>query len=331
MSEESLADLAAQGYLPTDVDTRTGEVALRRLSGRGFQEVWYADTVAAAGAGSERTVPFRSFTEQFADRRTDGHLCLIGHTSRCGSTLLANLLTLRPSTMVLKEPDFVTVPAGKIALAADEAEARTYAALLRALLDYSGTAAAAAGRHLTVKVTSWTVPVVLDVLGKRDDTTWLFVWRDPEDVVASNMARPSTWGRDTENGRAARHLAGVPGRGAADTVRFYARTWCRTADGFLSAPDGVPWRHLDYRQLVRDKERALQATETWLGLASGTGLPDGFEQQSRRYSKGERVEVFDPAKKHLRRPLEADAADEVGRVTRDVLTALREDRLHRLL
>ncbi|MET8546530.1 hypothetical protein ABZW03_38835 [Kitasatospora sp. NPDC004799] len=334
-----LPGLAEAGYLPTRVDPAAGLVHLTRLAHQDFREVWYDDTVAAAGAGDEQAVAFSAFVDAYADRRPGDHLRVIAHTSRCGSTLLANLLTLRTTTMVLKEPDFVTVPARAIALAADEAEARAFESLLTALLNYTCHAAAAAGREPVVKITSWTVPLVTTALADSESTSWLFLWREPDKVVASNMATPSTWGRDTENGRAARRLAARDGAGGAcgaggpdgDTAGFYADTWRRTVDSFLSADEGLRWRALDYRDLVADKSACLLATEDWFVVAPDALLPPGFEEESRRYSKGGRAEVFDPASAHLRSPLEPAAAQRVRAVTEQALTALRARSRHQLL
>lgn len=330
MSEDAeLVALATEGYLPTDVDPEAGVVTLTKLAHADFHEVWYSDTVAAADPGRTRTVPFQAFTDQFFGRRNNEHLRLIAHTSRCGSTLLANLLTLRPTTMVLKEPDFVTIPAREIALASGDAESREFSALLRALLNYGCHAAALAARQLVVKVTSWTVPVVAATLDRDEHTTWLFLWREPEKVAASNIATPSTWGGDTENGRAARRLAGVEDI-AAEAPRFYANTWHLIADSFLSADGELTWRALDYQDLVAEMAASLLATERWLDLSPGAELPAEFEQESRRYSKGSRTEAFEPTGTHVRRPLEPRAAAQVVAITRRAHEALRGEVAHRL-
>ncbi|MDI5964150.1 hypothetical protein [Streptantibioticus silvisoli] len=329
-AEENLAELARAGYLPADIDLDDGVVLLAKLAHSGFQEVWYSDTVAGVDAGDHKVVPFRAFVEQFADRRDDEHLRLIAHTSRCGSTLLANLLTLRPTTMVLKEPDFVTVPARRIALAADAAEAADSAALLRALMNFSCHAAAVAGRELVIKLTSWITPLVVAALNGSEHATWLFVWREPEEVVASNVAQSPSWGRDTEDGRAARYLAGV-----ADTplgsVEFYANTWQRIVDSFGPAGTGIRWRTLEYRELAGAKAESLVATESWFGLAAAGGLPAAFEEESKRYSKGSRAEVFEPANAHRRSPLEPDEQEQVDVLTKRALETLRAETDHRLL
>jgi len=329
LPEEDLDRLASEGFLPTGVNADDHVVSLARLARSGFHEVWYDDTAAKAD-GQSRQVPFRAFTEQFADRRDNEQLRLIGHTSRCGSTLLANLLALRPATMVLNEPDFVTIPVRRIALAAGGAEAQTFGSLLRALLNFTCHAAAAAGRVSVIKLTSWTVPVVVASLGRREDTSWLFLWADPGKMVASNVAKHPSWGKDTENGRAAARLTGIDGI-MPGTVKFYANIWCRIVDSFQPADGKLRSRTLGYQDLSRDKAAALLAAEKWFDLTSDTGLPADFEQESTRYSKGSPAEKFEPVKSHLRSPLDQHEIREVGAITKRSLDALRGEKSHRLL
>lgn len=329
-SAENLADLASQGYLPTDIDTVEGVVSLVRLGHAGFQEVWYDDTVVGADKEDTRVVPFSVFVEQFAERQDGERLNLIAHTSRCGSTLLANLLRLRPTTMVLKEPDFVTIPVRRIVLAQDAAETWTWDSLLTALLNFSCHAASGAGRELVIKLTSWNAPVVMASLRGRGNTTWLFSWREPEPVVASNRATPPSWGKETENGRAARLLTGVADI-ATGSVEFYANIWRRIVDSFLSADHDLRWRALEYQDLASEKAASLLAAESWFGLSPTAELPDEFDQESRRYSKGPRGEDFEPAKTHVRDPLEPWETRTVSTITQETLEALRQAKNHWLL
>lgn len=314
---ENLTELAEAGYLPTKVDPACGAVVLARMAGFGFREVWFDDT--AAEVDDTRTVPVSAFTDQFAERRPGEPLRLITHVSRCGSTLLANLLALRSTTMVLKEPDFVTIPARGIVSAADAS-----ADLVRGLLNYTCHAAAAADRTPVVKITSWTVPTLVACLHDAPDTTWLLQWRAPAEVVVSNAAAPSTWGQDTENGRAARRLAGDLGE---DITGFYASTWARIVFSILSA-EHLPRRTLDYHRLVQCKATALLETERWFGLCADE-LPPGFEQESGRYSKGPAAQAFEPAGAHRREELPPAAATQVAAVTRQALELLRRED-HRL-
>lgn len=327
-SREGLADLAREGYLPIDINPRDGVVTLTKLTHADFQEVWFSETVARADAESHKEIPFSVFIEQYADRQAGTHLRLIGHTSRCGSTLLANLLSLRPSTIVLKEPDFVTKTAQKIVQAAGPAESRTCHDLMAALLNFSSHAAAASGRELVIKLTSWTVPVVISGLGASENTTWLFMWREPEKVVASNMATPPSWGHDTEQGRAVRDFLDVADTG---TVEFYANVWHRVVASFMSTEGGQRWRILKYQELANDKAASFMAVESWFNLVFKDELPSQFEKECRRYSKGSQVETFEPGKAHLRTPLETAEERVVSVITKRALKALYEETAHRLL
>jgi hypothetical protein len=326
---EDLTALAEAGYLPTDLSADQRLVTLHKLAQSQFQQVWYGDTVLEATTTDQQVVPAQAFVEQFGDRRAGEQLRLIAHTSRCGSTLLANLLNLRPSTMVLKEPDFVTVPARRIVLTDSVAEAHHADTLLRALLNFSCHAAAAGGRELVIKLTSWTTPVVLTVLSGSTDISWLFLWREPAKVVASNLATHPSWGKDTDDGRAARHLVGLPDT-AAGTAEFYARTWRRAVLSFLSAKQELRWRSVEYEQLAVDKATALLAAEDWFDLSPITELPDGFDQESTRYSKGSGRETFEPTGTHLRNQLAQSDAAQVSAITEQALVELREQQHHRL-
>lgn len=325
---ENLADLVNQGYLPVDINAAERVISFAKLAHASFHEVWYDDTVAAAKANGTIPVPLRAFVDEFADRSDGEYLNLIAHTSRCGSTLLANLLGLRPTTMVLKEPDFVTIPARGRVLAADSKEACESGLLLKALLNFSRHTAAAAERELVVKLTSWSAPVVMDSLRDSRNTRWLFSWREPEEVVASNRATHPSWGQDTENGRAARILSG-----ASDTttgsVRFYANSWRRTVDSFLSAGCDVHWRALGYRELASEKATSLLAAQRWFALSAASELPPNFNHETKRYSKGSRVEAFEPNQSHLRKPLGPQEAREVTAITERALKVLLQKE-HRL-
>lgn len=301
----SLADMSAAGYLPIKVDLVASTVMLGRLAAKDFRETWYDDTVMARPPDEITTVPIRPFLEQGADLIPAAPLRLIGHVSRCGSTLLSNLLALRSRTMVLKEPDFVTDVVHRIALTADPADQQKYAKLLAGLLVYTCHAANSNERTSVIKVTSWTTPVVMACLDRHVDTTWLLQWRDAHDVVASNLSAPPSWGATSERGWAARRAIGLH-PSLTDQVELYTSVWAKVVAAFAEAPDGVRYRTLAYDELVSDKERCLLAAEAWFGLVGGH-RPPGYAEESARYSKGDVGERFDGAGTHRRPDLDPAA------------------------
>lgn len=304
-----LTELSSAGYLPAAVDLGAGTVTLAPLATADFRETWYDDTVAA-GYTSPTTVTVGAFGSSPAPSPS---LRLIAHVSRCGSTLLANLLRLRPTTMVLKEPDFVTDVALRIALTSDAAERRRCQELLAGLLAHTCRAAGSAGRIPVVKVTSWTVPVVMASLGAASDVRWLLQWRQPAEVVSSNQDDPPSWGEGSERGRAARRAAGIDPSGT-DDVEVYGAVWACVVGTFAAASTDVHYRTLAYRRLREDKARALREVEAWFGIEYAN-LPPGFAEESTRYSKGRPEEVFEPTGAHRRGSLDAAAAHQVEELT----------------
>lgn len=323
-----LTELATAGYLPAAVDLIAGTVRLAPIATADFRETWYDDTVAARPASATAPVTIGSFNDDGRGTGPAAPLRVIAHVSRCGSTLMANLLTLRSSTMVLKEPDFVTDVAHRIALASRAVERRPYQELLAGLLTYTCRAASEAGRIPVVKLTSWTVPIVMACLDDISAATWLLQWREPDEVVSSNRADPPSWGGASERGRAARCAVGIDPSGS-DDVELYGSVWSRVVLTFADSSDGLRYRTLAYRRLREDKQRSLREVEAWFGIES-TGLPPGYAEESPRYSKGRPAEPFDPAGAHSRENLDAAAARRVDELTGPSRAQLLDGIQHRL-
>ncbi len=323
-----LAELSAAGYLPTDVDLVAGTVTLAPLATADFRETWYDDTVAARRTGPTAMVAIGSFSPPDAGTGLSAPLRVIAHVSRCGSTLMANLLTLRSTTMVLKEPDFVTDVAQRIALTSGDVKRRRYQELLAGLLSYTCHAAGEAGRIPVVKLTSWTVPIVMACLDGAPDVTWLLQWREPDEVVSSNLADPPSWGGASERGRAARHAVGIDQSGS-DDVELFGSVWTRVVGTFAGSPVDLRYRTLAYRQLREDKARSLREVEAWFGIESA-GLPPDYAEEGARYSKGRPAELFDPAGVHRREDLDVAAAHRVEEFTGPHHRWLLEGNQHRL-
>ncbi|MEV5000507.1 hypothetical protein [Nocardioides sp. LML1-1-1.1] len=308
-----LADVSASGLLPIGVDFPAGTVTFARMVDRDFSETWYDDTVRTCRSDTVATLPLRVFLQQSADLPPAAAPRLIGHVSRCGSTLLSNLLALRPTTMVLKEPDFVTDVAHRVALAPRPADRQRHAELLAALLRYTCHVANAHERTCVVKVTSWTTPVVMASLPRSAEATWLLQWRQAHAVVASNLASPPGWGEDAQRGGAVRRAVGLP-PSSTDGLELYASVWAHVVAAFAGAPDGVRYRALGYDDFAADKEESLLAAEAWFGLGGGR-RPPGYAEESVRYSKGAVGEQFDRAGDHRRPRLDAPSLSRVEELT----------------
>ncbi|MFG2212163.1 hypothetical protein [Streptomyces sp. NPDC048638] len=317
------------GRLPVALDLSAGRIALRPLALSGFHEPWYD---VAYPTDDERLLVWRPLEDLLAWADADGAchsppraLRLIAHTSRCGSTMLANQLSLRQGTLVLKEPLFLMDAALHAVRARNDAERRSAHAVVRALLAYCDAAAQAHGRRLVVKLTSWTSLVVLDVLGGlAGPARWLLVWRDPAEVVASLTSSPPSW-QALRHDPALRALLDLAAPGAASEAEaeadtaFYAHLWRALVEPF-AAPEPRSGgeervRFLDYATFTADRAGALRAAERWLRLGAPDDLPDGFAAACGRYAKSLGGEPFDPAGAHHRATLTAAGRSMVRRIT----------------
>lgn len=129
-----------------------------------------------------RQTPLDDVEADAGDRARDPD-GLVLHVSRCGSTLLASCLRARAGTCVLSEPGPVeTVLAG----APDrETRIRRLRSIIRAMApDDPGSA-------YVVKLDAWATLDLPEVLDAFPEMPWVFVSRDPREVLASHQRH---WG-----------------------------------------------------------------------------------------------------------------------------------------
>lgn len=110
---------------------------------------------------------------------------LIFHMSRCGSTLVAQMLAALPDTILVSEApplDAIVMLAAR----SDWTEARRIAAL-RAMVGALGRPRAGESRYL-VKLNASHALALLLFRRAFPDVPWLFLYREPAQVLASQMA-----------------------------------------------------------------------------------------------------------------------------------------------
>jgi hypothetical protein len=116
-----------------------------------------------------------------SQRAPDG---LIFHMSRCGSTLAAQMLAALPNSLVLSEPSVLdeilqlTLPSG------------TQAAV-NALRATAAAFARHGGRPYVLKLQCWHALALPVYRRAFPQTPWIFLYRDPVEVLVSHMREPS--------------------------------------------------------------------------------------------------------------------------------------------
>ena len=113
------------------------------------------------------------------------------HVSRCGSTLVSRSLAGVPRHRVISEP----APLNQLLLA-QNIDPLLRGPLLKGLIhSLCGTQAGAA---CVFKFTSWNLLFLEQLLKLFPTTPWVFVYREPADVLDSLIARPARWASDSQ-------------------------------------------------------------------------------------------------------------------------------------
>ncbi|MES2818063.1 MAG: sulfotransferase family protein [Pseudomonadota bacterium] len=112
----------------------------------------------------------------------------IQHASRCGSTLFAQLLASLDRHIVLSEPP----PLDSLLRAHlfDNAAAAQQAAWVRALLSAFGQRRRGMEEALVIKLDAWNIFEADFLYRLYPATPWLFLYRDPVEIVVSQLRQP---------------------------------------------------------------------------------------------------------------------------------------------
>ncbi|QRY77347.1 sulfotransferase family protein [Pseudomonas sp. PDNC002] len=113
---------------------------------------------------------------------------LVFHASRCGSTLLAQMLAGLDSHLVLSEPG----PLDSLLRShySHEWEEGRQEAAVTAMLSALAQNAGPRAEHLVVKLDAWNLFELPLLRRCFPDTPWLFLYRDPLEIAASHLRMP---------------------------------------------------------------------------------------------------------------------------------------------
>lgn len=113
---------------------------------------------------------------------------LIFHASRCGSTLMAQMLAALEGNIVLSEPP--PLDALLRAHLLEPGAAAQQPAWLAALLSAYGQRRRADDRHLFIKLDAWNLFEAPLLQALYPDTPRIFLYRDPLEIVVSQLRQP---------------------------------------------------------------------------------------------------------------------------------------------
>lgn len=114
------------------------------------------------------------------------------HCSRCGSTLISRMLAALDRNVVLSEPP----PIDQIVRSHfrhPEVTAARRVEWLRWMVSALGQPRAGAEDGLFIKFDAWDIAELPVIRRAFPDTPWIFLYRDPIEVMASHLRQPAGW------------------------------------------------------------------------------------------------------------------------------------------
>lgn len=225
-----------RGWMPVDavvVDGRPGLLWMQ-MADVSFTEPFFQQTVDRVRAEHPERV--ERFTEFGALLQIDKALRrvepagFIFHSSRCGSTLLANACRALDDSIVLSEPSAVDKLVARFITDADDPVKETlYSVLLRAVVN--ALAQHEGQRRLFIKFACCSVSQLERIRRIWPRVPWVFLYRDPVETIVSNVSNPPAWLLDEDH----RILAHITGTSPAQVAEMQLEERCARSIGSFFA------------------------------------------------------------------------------------------------
>jgi hypothetical protein len=193
-----------KGWLPVDavvVDGRPGlwwmEMADVTLS-----EPFFQQTVERAKTdGTKRGELFTEFDvllqfEKELDSVTPTGF--IFHSSRCGSTLVANACRAITNSIVVSEANAIDKLIARFFTDTGDIRASLYSVFLRGVVHALGQRRSGSEQHLFIKFACTSFAQLERITRIWPHVPWLFLYRDPIETIVSNVNDPPTWLTDDD-------------------------------------------------------------------------------------------------------------------------------------
>ena len=219
---------------------------------------------------------------------------LIFHMSRCGSTLVSQMLAALPGMVAVSEAEpFDAVV--QLAYTHPEVPLDQRVMLLRGMAAAFGRARFGDRRHYVVKTDSWHSLALPLFRAAFPDTPWLFQFRDPIEVMASQMAKR---GSQTVPGAKPEAIFAIADPLGLAEEEYVARVLARVAQAaidhagiggglfvdYAELPDAVERRILPHFGMDPDPAAlaALRAAARWDAKAPGLTFESDTEEKRRK-------------------------------------------------
>ena len=166
---------------------------------------------------------------------------LIYHLSRCGSTLAAQMLSALPDAQIVSEAPAIDAIV-QLAHVRPDLPGALRIDLLRAMISAYGRARSGV---FALKLDSWHTLALPDFRAAFPNVPWVFLYRDPVEVLVSHM---QVRGLQMVPGTMPRALYGVADGHSMSAEDYCAHVLARVCDGMLK-DDGTGGLFVDYATL----------------------------------------------------------------------------------
>lgn len=227
----------------------------------------------------------------------------IFHSSRCGSTLLANACRAIDGAIVLSEPPAVDKLIVRFITDADQrTKEALYSIFLRAVVSALGQKRRGDERHLFVKFGCCSVSQIERIRRIWPNVPWVFLYRDPVETIVSNMENPPPWLQDEDH----RVLASITGASPDDVAGMTKEELCARAIGSFFATALGAHRVANDRALLLNYNQLnlgeIANVLEFFGVKPAAPEMDNIAREAQKYSKaasGERAFVADAGAKQV--------------------------------
>ena len=304
----ALTDL--RGWMPVDAVVVNGRPGLTwmDMSGVRLAEPFFQQTIdklKATDPGCHEV--FTEFATLVQLEKTFDSVSPSGfifHSSRCGSTLLANACRALDGALVLSEPPAVDKLIARFITDVDENRTKEtlYSIFLRAVVSALGQKRFGDERHLFLKFACCSVSQIERIRRIWPNVPWVFLYRDPVETIVSNIQNLPAWLQDDDH----RVLASITGTSPDEVAAMTPEELCARAIGSFFATACGAHRIANDRALLLNYSQ-LTLTEIanvleFFGVKPAAAERETIARQIQKYSKaasGERAFIADAEAKQL--------------------------------
>jgi hypothetical protein len=205
-----------KGWMPVDavvVDGRPG-LTWMNMDGVNLSDPFFEQTVERARVEyphrAELFTEFDALVQMEKVLRGVQPTGFIFHSSRCGSTLVANACRALADSIVLSEANAIDKIVGRLITDAPEGSVKEsiYSVLLRGVINALGQHRTGDERRLFVKFAACSISQLQRIRRIWPNVPWLFLYRDPVETIVSNLKNVPSWLTD-EDRRLLAHIVGA--------------------------------------------------------------------------------------------------------------------------